>query len=87
MAQVLVDCSEVVVGHVLEEWPSHDLQKITVDGRQVTGASSDAVSAIWVYVIKIGTSPHDLDEFLVSMSTCRESRLIRSQIAGIKVQN
>src|SRR6266436_1570808 len=29
--QVLVDCSEVMVGHVLEEWPSHDLKKIAVE--------------------------------------------------------
>src|ERR1700758_1387941 len=83
--QVLVDCSEVVVGHVLEERPSHDLKKIAVDGWQVTVASSDAVSAIWVYVIKISASPHDLDEFLVSVPTRRQSRLIRRQIAGIKV--
>jgi hypothetical protein len=76
-----------MVSHVLEEWPSHDLKKIAVDGWKVTGASSDAVSAIWVYVIKISALPHDLDEFVVSVPTCRQSRLIRRQIAGIKVQN
>ena len=85
--QVLVDCSEVVVGHVFEEWPSHDLKKIAVDGWQVTVAFSDAITAIWVYVIKISASPHDLDEFLVSVPTCRQSRFIRRQIAGIKVLN
>jgi hypothetical protein len=86
-AQVLVDCSEVVVGHVLEEWPSHDLKKIAVDGWHVTAASSDAAGAIWVHVIEIRASPHDLDELLVGVATRRKPRLVGRQIAGIKVLN
>src|SRR5216684_4277578 len=85
-AQVLVDCLEIAVGHVPEEWPSHDQEKIAVEGWLDTIGRSAGGSAIWVYVIEIGAHPHDLDELLVSAPTFRQSRFVRCQIAGVKVR-
>jgi hypothetical protein len=55
-----------MVGHVLEEWPSHDLKMIAVERRLETIGRCARTSAIWVYVIEILAFPHDIDELFVS---------------------
>jgi hypothetical protein len=40
-----------------------------------------------VYVIEISAGPHDFDELLIGATAFGQSRLVRRQIAGIKVEN
>jgi len=67
------------IGHVLEDWPGHDLEKIAVERRLQTvgGRRSAGDPAIWVHVIEVGALPHDLDELLVGMATLRQPRFVR----------
>jgi hypothetical protein len=86
-AQVLVDCPELMVGHVAKGWPSHDLEKIAVERRLETIRRIAGRSAIWMHVIEIGPVPHDLDELLVGAPALRPPSLVRRQIAGVEVGN
>jgi hypothetical protein len=50
-AQVVVDCPQVAVGHFPERRPSHDLEKIAVEGWLKTISRNAGGSAIGMYVI------------------------------------
>src|SRR5271170_6722740 len=64
-AQVFVDGSELMVGHVVKRWPWHDLEKASVDGRRnavCRGGSWRNVCTGRVDFIEINAGPHDLLE-------------------------
>jgi hypothetical protein len=65
-AQVLVDCLQLVIGHVLKGRSAHHLQKIAVERRQEAVGRRIGRSAIRMDVVEVGAVPHDLDELLVS---------------------
>jgi hypothetical protein len=76
-----------MIGHVLEEWPSHDLKMIAVEGRLETIGRCAGSGAIGVHAIEILAVPHDIDELFVSAPTCRQTGFVWRQIAGVKVQD
>src|ERR1700681_758533 len=71
---------EIVVRHVLVDWPRHDLQKIAVERRRDTLAIGSA-SAGRMYLVHIDASAHDGFEFFKSVASFGPAGLVWGEIA------
>ncbi len=85
---MLVNRPQIMIGHVLEGRPWHDLEKIAVEGKlQAVGWSARPGSTIRVNMIEICALPQDLTKLFKGVSTFRQPRLVRGQVTGVKMWN
>ena len=79
-AQILVDCTEVMVRHVVVDGPWHYLEKSAVEwGWQtipIGGPGTCGMEVIHVYAC-----PYDLDKLRKRMTSFRQSSFVRCQVA------
>jgi hypothetical protein len=85
--QILVDRVKVVLGYVLQGWPGHHPEAVTVKGWFEAAGGSTGRCAIRVNVIEIGAVTHDVKELFKCVTAFGQPRLVRSQVAGVQVWN
>src|SRR5271168_3728749 len=75
---------EVVVRHVVEVWPRHDLEKTSIYGRWNAvcwSGSRRTCRASRMDVVQVDASVHDLQELFERMAPFRQPRFVRRQVA------
>src|SRR5437016_7074660 len=86
-AQIRVDGQEVVVGHALEVWPGHDLEKIAIDTREGRNAvCSSSGGTVRMQLIEILAVPHDLTKLFKRGTAFRPPGFIGGQVAANNVR-
>src|SRR5215470_8978992 len=85
-AQVLIDGAQVMVSHVLEIEPRHDLQKITIERWRHAACVNDARRTRRMEMIHIHACPDDLNKLFKSVPPFWQAGFVRCQIAGDNVR-
>jgi len=79
-AQVFVDSTEVMVGHVVIDGPWHYLEKISIErGRQTSSVGGTGTG--WMEVIHVDACPYDLNKLVKCVTPFRKPSFVRGQIA------
>ena len=73
--QVFVNSKDVMIGHVLEGMPGHDLEKIAVEWRR-EAVSSDSRGTRRMQVIQIDARFQDLEKLGEGPSPFRKASLV-----------
>src|SRR5271170_3279990 len=79
---------KVMVRHVVEVWPRHDLKKTSIYGRWNAvcwGGSRRTCRAGRMDVVHVDAGSHDLFELFERVSPFRQPRFVRRQVAGDNV--
>ena len=74
--QIFVDRAKVMFGHILINWPRHDLKQVAVTVHRGKTGSIGSARAWWMEVIEIRTMPHNFNKLFKRVATFRQARFI-----------